>query len=183
MHTALAFAKYGIEKLALSDVNIEELNKALEEHQEQFKNVEILKLHIDVRKEGDIESGIRQTIEKFGRLDIAVNNAGIRGPIDNTHTVSEDDWADLIDVNLSGVWRCQKAELRVMKNQEDKGTRQGRGRIINIASMFGLSAPPNGLPHTAYTSAKHGKYRHSASRWLGMTNKKQVLLASQRLML
>jgi NAD(P)-dependent dehydrogenase (short-subunit alcohol dehydrogenase family) len=85
-----------------------------------------------------------------------VNNAGIRGPITNTDETSEEDWSNLIDVNLTGVWRCQKEAVKVMLKQEDKGIREGRGRIINTASMFGLFSPPRGLPHVAYTAAKHG---------------------------
>ncbi|KAI1849388.1 hypothetical protein JX266_004883 [Neoarthrinium moseri] len=156
LHTALAFANHGIQGLALSDTNDEVLTKSIRDIKEKYPDIEVLQLHVDVRDEKQVQSGIAETVKKFGRLDIAVNNAGIRGPTTNTDGVSEEDFSNLVDINLSGVWRCQREELRVMKNQDDKGPRQGRGRIINIASIFGLFGAPNGLPHTAYIAAKHG---------------------------
>ncbi|KAI0136625.1 3-oxoacyl-reductase [Xylariales sp. AK1849] len=156
LQTALAFAEHGIQNLALADVNKEVLTASIKSLKERYPNINVLQLHIDVRNEQEVQSGIAEIVEKFGRLDIAVNNAGIRGPVSNTDETGEAAWANLVDVNLTGVWRCQKEELRVMKGQEDKGLREGRGRIINMSSMFGLSVPFNGLPLTAYTAAKHG---------------------------
>ncbi|PHH58444.1 hypothetical protein CDD82_3012 [Ophiocordyceps australis] len=62
-----------------------------------------------------------------------------------------------MDINLHGVYRCQKEELTVMMKQEDLGARRGRGAIINLASMLGVvSTPQYGIPTDAYTTAKHG---------------------------
>lgn len=144
-------------QLALSDINDAALARAVRDLREQFPEVEIVALHADVRLAGDVAAAVGRAREAFGRLDVAVNNAGVRGPTtDTTDAVAEADWAALVDVDLSGVWRCQKEELRVMRAQEDRGPRDGRGRIINVASIFGLFGPPNGMCHTAYSAAKHG---------------------------
>lgn len=73
---------------------------------------------MDVRSAADVKDGIAQTVTKFGRLDVAVNNAGIGGSGNRTHEVDDDEWDRVVDVNLNGVRRCQKAELAVMMNQE-----------------------------------------------------------------
>lgn len=62
----------------------------------------------------------------------------------------------MIDINLNGIWRCQKEALKVMLKQDVQREREGRGRIINMASMFGLFSPPKNIPFVAYTAAKHG---------------------------
>lgn len=84
-----------------------------------------------------------------------MNNAGVSGSGRKTHELGDDEWLGILDVNLQGVYRCQKEELGVMVNQEDLGPRVGRGRIINVGSMFAFVAP-NNQDHTAYTTAKHG---------------------------
>ncbi|KAJ4176255.1 hypothetical protein NW755_014518 [Fusarium falciforme] len=132
------------------------LETAVEELKGKYPRVEILPLQVDVRNTSQVQEAFEKIVKKFGRLDIAVNNAGIEGPHVDTHTVDEKDWANLVEINLNGVWRCQREELRIMLNQEDQGLRQGRGRIVNVASTWGICAPPRELPHTAYTAAKHG---------------------------
>ncbi|KAL5603756.1 hypothetical protein FOVSG1_006506 [Fusarium oxysporum f. sp. vasinfectum] len=153
--TAIAFAQHGVTKLALPDVNQEALFLSTEPLKKQFHNVEILSLHVDVCDSIQVKEGITKTVSKFVGLDIAVNNASISGSGQKTHELEDDEWMRILDVNLQGVYRCQKEGLRVMVNQEDLGPRIGRGRIINVGSMYGLVAP-NNQDHTAYTTAKHG---------------------------
>ncbi|KAJ3522582.1 hypothetical protein NM208_g12794 [Fusarium decemcellulare] len=155
-HTALAFAKHGVTKLALADINLEALQTANAALKEQYPHVEILALHLDVRDSAQVKEGIAKAVTQFGRLDIAVNNAGIGGSGRKTHEIDDEEWMRILDVNLKGVYRCQKEELAVMVKQEDLGPRDGRGRIINVASMYAIVAPSNHLAHTAYTTAKHG---------------------------
>ncbi|KAK6844790.1 Dihydroanticapsin 7-dehydrogenase [Apiospora arundinis] len=155
-HTALSLAKYGIENVAMTDIDVESLARAAKSVREQCPGIQVLELEMDVRKTEEVEAGLRTIVDHFGRLDVAVNNAAIRGPTSSTDQTDEDAWADVIDTNLAGVWRCQREALRVMVGQEDRGAREGRGRIINTASMFGLFAPPHDLSHTPYTAAKHG---------------------------
>lgn len=78
----------------------------------------MLQLPMDVRKSAEVKDGIAQTVGKFGRLDVAVNNAGIGGSGKRTHEIEEDEWDRVVDVNLNGVRRCQKEQLAIMINQE-----------------------------------------------------------------
>ncbi|KAL2684915.1 hypothetical protein Neosp_006008 [[Neocosmospora] mangrovei] len=117
-HTALAFAKHGITKLALADINLEVLQASNAALKEQFPHVEILTLHLDVRSPSQVKDGIAKVVAQFGRLDIAVNNAGISGSGRQTHEIENDEWLGVLDVNLQGIYRCQKEELAVMVKQE-----------------------------------------------------------------
>ncbi|KAJ4274453.1 hypothetical protein NW764_011614 [Fusarium oxysporum] len=153
--TAIAFAQHGVTKLALADINQDALSISAGSLKKQFPHVHILPVHLDVRDSTQVKEGIAKIIGEFGRLDIAVNNAGISGSGRKTHELEDDEWLGILDVNLQGVYRCQKEELDVMVNQEDLGPRIGRGRIINVGSMFAVVAP-NNQDHTAYTTAKHG---------------------------
>lgn len=156
-HTALSFAKYGIQRLALADVNGKQLQSSIESLRERYPDIEVLSLQMNVRSAAEVKSGIAETIKKFGRLDIAVNNAGIGGSGNPTHEVEEEEWARVLDVDLHGVWRCQKEELATMMKQENLGSREGRGCIVNVASMYGVIGMGSYLKHTAYTAAKHGE--------------------------
>ncbi len=101
----------------------------------------------DVSKAAEVEELIHQAVEKFGRLDIAFNNAGIEGvwvPIVNQ---SEKDWDRTIGINLKGVWLCLKYEIRQMLKQG------AGGAIVNMASISGLIGS---LGAGAYSASKHG---------------------------
>ncbi|KAH6976933.1 hypothetical protein BKA56DRAFT_587257 [Ilyonectria sp. MPI-CAGE-AT-0026] len=155
-YTAIAFAQHGVTKLALADVNLKALEESNAALKQRFPDVEILSLHMDVRDAAQVKEGIAKAAAAFGRLDIAVNNAGIGGSGRRTHEIEDEEWIRVVDVNLQGVYRCQKEELGIMVNQEDLGPREGRGRIINVASMLGVVAPCNSQHHTAYATSKHG---------------------------
>ncbi|KAK7417119.1 hypothetical protein QQZ08_011745 [Neonectria magnoliae] len=155
-YTAVAFAKHGITKLALADINLKALEEANAALKKRFPDVQILSLHMDVRDAAQVKEGIAKAAAEFGRLDIAVNNAGVGGSGRQTHEIEDEEWLRIVDVNLKGVYRCQKEELSFMVKQNDLGTREGRGRIINVASMYGIVAPCNRLHHTAYATSKHG---------------------------
>jgi NAD(P)-dependent dehydrogenase (short-subunit alcohol dehydrogenase family) len=99
----------------------------------------------DVSKSGDVAQLISQTIKTFGRLDYAVNNAGIEGANAVTHECTEENWDKTIGINLKGVWLCMKHEIPLM-------LKQGKGAIVNVASVAGLIGFP-GLP--AYVASKH----------------------------
>ena len=154
-YTALAFARHGISNLALADVNLGALETSSKELQAQFPHVTVLNLQLDVQSGDDVRAAVARTVSQFGRLDIAVNSAGIGGSGKPTHEVEEEEWRRVINIDLDGVWRCQKEEICVMRTQEDLGPRDGRGRIINTASMYGIVAGLNSA-QTAYAAAKHG---------------------------
>lgn len=100
----------------------------------------------DVRSESDVQALMAYIIESHGRLDCAVNNAGVEHGLQALAEVSEEDWDRTHDINLKGVWFCLKHELPLM-------VRQGRGSIVNVASVAGLvGAPTLGV----YAASKHG---------------------------
>lgn len=101
---------------------------------------------VDVRDPEAVDDLVTAVVSRHGRLDIALNIAGIAGPSVLPAEFPVDGWRDVIDVNLSGVFFCMRAELNVMLGA-------GRGSIINMASIYGLVGYPVGL---AYTAAKHG---------------------------
>jgi NAD(P)-dependent dehydrogenase (short-subunit alcohol dehydrogenase family) len=155
--TAFAFAKYGVQRLALSDrpSSSQALNATAKELQSQFPNLSVAPLLIDVTSSSDIDKGVSDAVAAFGRIDIAVHNAGISGQPAPTHEMEEADWEKVLDVNLRGVWRSQKRILRQMLTQENLGERAGRGTIVNVASMYGLVGPPGYVNATPYTTTKH----------------------------
>jgi NAD(P)-dependent dehydrogenase (short-subunit alcohol dehydrogenase family) len=101
----------------------------------------------DVSSENAIAAMIEFTLARFGRLDLACNNAGYQAPAVPTAEVVNEDWDRVMAVNLKGVWWCMKYELQQM-------TRQGHGgSIVNIASLAGLVGLENSA---AYVASKHG---------------------------
>ena len=71
----------------------------------------------DVSKGAEVESLLKKTVERFGRLDVAFNNAGVEGKWVPIISQSEEDWDRTIDINLKGVWLCLKYEIRQMLKQ------------------------------------------------------------------
>jgi NADP-dependent 3-hydroxy acid dehydrogenase YdfG len=84
----------------------------------QFPDVEIEAMELDVCDEKAVENSVAEAVKKFGRIDVGVNVAGIAGPPKTTTESDEADWAKVIDINLNGVWRGQRALLRAMLKQE-----------------------------------------------------------------
>ncbi|KIM99948.1 hypothetical protein OIDMADRAFT_104709 [Oidiodendron maius Zn] len=153
---ALGLAKYGIKRLALADINRSNLLATSETIKAQYANIEIEAIELDVRDAEAVESSVLQAVKRFGSIDIGVNVAGIEGSGKRTDECEDVDWTKVMDVNLNGVWRCQKAQVRAMMKQKDLGPRRGRGNIINVASMYGLIGTPSEIPASAYVASKHG---------------------------
>jgi len=100
----------------------------------------------DVASEAEVDAMVSSVIGRHGRLDIAVNNAGILGPFGKLlENVEEAEWDRALGVNLKGVFLCMKHELKAMSGQG--------GAIVNIASVAGFLAAPK---NPAYSAAKHG---------------------------
>lgn len=108
---------------------------------------EALFVKTDVSKAPEVEALVQKTVQAFGRLDVAFNNAGIEGVWVSLIRQSEDDWDRTIDTNLKGVWLCLKYEIRQMLKQG------GGGAIVNMASIQGLAGAAGAA---AYTASKHG---------------------------
>ncbi len=100
----------------------------------------------DVTRAADVDVAVRQVVERWGRLDVLVNNAGITGRSFPIWELSDEDWQRVIDVDLTSVFLCCRAAVRVMLGQ-------GSGRIVNIASIAGKEGNPTLVP---YSSAKAG---------------------------
>jgi NAD(P)-dependent dehydrogenase (short-subunit alcohol dehydrogenase family) len=101
----------------------------------------------DISKASEVDALIQNAVERFGRLDIAFNNAGIEGACVPIVRQSEEDWDRTIDINLKGVWLCLKYEIRQMLKQG------GGGAIVNMASITGLIGS---VGAGAYSASKHG---------------------------
>jgi NAD(P)-dependent dehydrogenase (short-subunit alcohol dehydrogenase family) len=101
----------------------------------------------DVSKASDVDALIQKAVEKFGRLDVAFNNAGTEGVWVPLIKQTEEDWDQTIDVNLKGVWLCLKYEILQMLKQG------GGGAIVNMASISGLVGFSGAA---AYSASKHG---------------------------
>jgi NAD(P)-dependent dehydrogenase (short-subunit alcohol dehydrogenase family) len=105
-----------------------------------------LYVHVDVSDPGDVAAMVAATLERFGRLDIAVNNAGIEGEQAPVADMAIEHWNQVIGVNLTGVFLCMRAEIPAM-------TAGDGGTIVNISSIAGLKGFA-GLSH--YVASKHG---------------------------
>ncbi|MDX1371983.1 MAG: SDR family NAD(P)-dependent oxidoreductase [Nitrososphaeraceae archaeon] len=99
----------------------------------------------DVKNSNDVKNVVKKTIEKFGQLDILVNNAGIFPKIKKLHEIDEDDWNEVLNVNLTGQFRFTKEAIPHL--QETSGS------IINISSDAGLKAYQN-FYADAYSASK-----------------------------
>ena len=101
---------------------------------------------VDVTDVASIDAGVAATVGDLGHIDILVNNAGIAGPTFNTWEYPIDEWKQVIDVDLIGVYQCCRAVVPHM-------IERGWGRIVNIASVAGKEGNPNA---SAYAAAKAG---------------------------
>ena len=140
--TALAFAREGA-KVAVADIAAEGGERTVQLIEEA--GGESLFVETDVSRSGDVEALVVRTVDSFGALDCAFNNAGIGGPRVPIHEVSERDWDSVISVNLTGVWLCMKHEIRHMLDQ-------GGGALVNASSIAGLKSLKG---TSAYCATKH----------------------------
>jgi NAD(P)-dependent dehydrogenase (short-subunit alcohol dehydrogenase family) len=101
----------------------------------------------DVSRAADVLALVQKTVEKFGRLDVAFNNAGIEGSWSPIAEQSEEDWDNTVDINLKGVWLCLKYEIQQMLKQG------GGGAIVNMASVAGFIGSAGAA---TYCASKHG---------------------------
>lgn len=141
--TALAFAARGA-AVMVADVNIDGSEETVRLIRAAGGDASFIRC--DVSKSGDVEAMVATTVETFGRLDYACNNAGIEGMQATVADYTVDAWNKVIGVNLTGVWHCVKYEIPAM-------LKSGGGAIVNMASILGQVGFANAA---AYTSAKHG---------------------------
>src|ERR1700733_8514570 len=142
--TAILFAKAGA-KVVVAGRRATEGDETIE--LVRAAGGEGLFVKADVSKAAEVESLIQKVVERFGRLDVAFNNAGVEGVLAPIVRQSEEDWNRTIDINLKGVWLCLKYEIRQMLKQG------GGGAIVNMASIIGLVGSAG---VAAYSASKHG---------------------------
>ena len=139
---ALAFAREGA-SVAVSDVsdqNVRETARIIEE-----SGGRALAVGCDVTRTEDVKAALGKTVDAFGRLDVAFNNAGVENEVKPMAEVTEEEWDRILAVNLRGVFLCMKYEVPLMLEQG--------GAIVNTSSGAGVKGFPGGA---AYVAAKHG---------------------------
>jgi len=100
----------------------------------------------DISQHQEVEKTIAQIISKYGEIHYAFNNAGTTGAINKVENCELDDWLNVINTNLNGVWYCMKYQLKQM-------SQQNFGVIVNTSSISGLHGVRN---QAAYSASKHG---------------------------
>ena len=114
----------------------------------QQLGVKTLALGCDVKNPAEIQAVVDAALSQFGRIDVLVNNAGIScgAPAEEMRL---EDWNKVIETNLTGTFLCAQAVGKIM-------IKQGRGKIVNIASVAGLGGAPPALPAIGYHASKGG---------------------------
>lgn len=141
--TAIAFAQTGA-KVVIASRRVTESEETVQLVKEAGSEAIFIKT--DVRKEAEVEALISKTVETYGSLDFAFNNAGVEGKQGFSINQTEENWNNIIDTNLKGTWLSMKYQIRQM-------LRKGSGVIVNNASMVGLKGSSY-MP--IYSASKHG---------------------------
>lgn len=139
---ALAFAAEGA-RVAIADrskATLERLRAEIE-----AAGGEVLAIRCDVSLPEEVEAAIARTVERFGRLDCAFNNAGVENRATPVHEIELDEWDRILGINLRGTFLCMKYELAQM-------VRQGGGVVVNTSSGAGIRGVAGGA---AYAASKH----------------------------
>ncbi len=141
---AVLFAKAGV-KIAVAGRREREGEKTIELI--HAAGGEGLFVKTDVSKASEVEALVQTVVERFGRLDLAFNNAGVEGVWAPLTQLTEEDFDRTINVNLKGVWLCLKYEIQQMLKQG------AGGAIVNMASIMGLVGAAGS---SVYSASKHG---------------------------
>jgi len=141
--TALAFAEAGASVVAtdVSEPGNQETARLIEQ-----AGGRAIAIRCDVALETDVQAALDRTVETFGRLDIAFNNAGIEQPLKPLADLTSEDWDRIAGIDLRGIFLCMKHQVPLM-------LRQGAGAIVNTSSGAGVKGFAG---QAAYVAAKHG---------------------------
>ena len=142
---AIALSKAGY-AVVLAGRRVETLQEAAKE-----MSGETLCVATDVTDPKSVSHLFAETKKKFGRLDVLFNNAGMSAPGVNLEDLTPQQWMDVVNVNLSGVFYCTQEAFKIMKDQSPRG-----GRIINNGSISAQSPRPNSAPYAATKHAVTG---------------------------
>ena len=157
--TAKAFAKKG--------ANVVVAARRIEELEELVNSIEAMgckasAIKTDVSNAKSVEEMVAHTINTFGRIDYAVNSAGIEGTFGSVIELPEEEWDQVIDINLKGTFLCMKYQAKAMLSSGNGGA------IVNIGSVNSFLGFPTG---SAYVTSKHGL--------IGLTSSASAELAPQ----
>lgn len=141
--TALAFGRQGA-KVVVAARRVQQGEETAEMIKRDGGEATFIKA--DISSASEVESLMRATVEVYGRLDCALNNAGTSGNLMPAVDVSEQEWDSVINTNLKGAWLCLKHEIALM-------VKQGGGSIVNMSSVLGLGGTPIGA--SVYVASKH----------------------------
>lgn len=141
--TAVAFAKAGA-KVVLASRSEASTQQTLRMVEEYGGKGIFVKTDVTIAK--DVENLVQKTLETYGRLDCAFNNAGVGGTPGPLFQLAEEEFDQIVDTNLKGVWLCLKYQIPVM-------LANGGGSIVNMSSVGGLLGAAG---TAAYTASKHG---------------------------
>ena len=141
--SALAFAAEGA-KVVVADTIAESGEETVMMIRKAGGEASFIKT--DVSKASEVRAMVDKTVEIYGHLDCAYNNAGVVVTPRLTPDTTEEDWDHVISVNLKGVWLCMKYEIPQM-------LKQGKGAIVNASSMVGMIGLAK---RSAYAASKHG---------------------------
>ena len=153
--TSIHLANHGA-TVVVSDINIESAEKVVLEIIASGGTASANKCNVANFKE--VEQLIHSTVQKYERLDVIVNNAGIGPNLLRTHEASLKDWDIVVAVNQTGVFYCMKVALQQFLVQ-------GYGNIVNIASLAGLKASPNNISYSASKFAVVGMTKSAAMEY------------------
>jgi NAD(P)-dependent dehydrogenase (short-subunit alcohol dehydrogenase family) len=141
--TAIKLAREGA-KVMIADYVPDSAERTVKMIKEAGGEASCIAADVSVTKQ--VEAMVAKTVETYGRIDCAFNNAGIEGKMANTVDCTEENFDRIIAINLKGVWLCMKSQIPQM-------LKQGGGSIVNTASVAGLVGFER-LP--AYNASKHG---------------------------
>jgi len=150
--TALAFAREG-DQIVVSGRHGEAGEELAQELRGQGAEAEFI--CADVRHDDEVRNLVDQTVKRFGRLDVAVNNAGTEGHPGPVTEQTQESYAAVFDTNVLGTLLGMKHEIRVM-------VKQGAGSIVNLSSVLGKVGAPNAAVYTASKHAVEGLTKAAA---------------------
>ncbi len=139
---ALAFARAGA-RVVVADTDLGGAEETVELLSSQGGDGQAIRA--DVTSQSDVDGLVDEVVKRWGRLDCACNNAGTADGVQNWLDLTETEWSNVWQLNVTGVWLCMRAELRQM-------VEQNHGAIVNIGSIFGLVGSPSS---PALTATKH----------------------------
>src|SRR5919106_410884 len=141
--TALAFAREGA-SVVVSDISEQYVRDTARRIEELGGRA--LAVACDVTRSEDVKAALDKTLDAFGHLNVAFNNAGVENEVKPMADVTEEEWDRIVNINLRGVFLCMKYEIPLM-------LRQGGGAIVNTSSGAGVIGIKGG---GAYAASKHG---------------------------